>query len=338
MVAGWTSYTSANNVWGLVFMPDATLWAATVGGAVRWDLTTDTYTLYTAADGLATTRATDVALASDGALWFATGGGLSRFDGTTWTTYTEADGLSSNVVNTVDVTGDGIIWAAISGGISRFDGTTWTTHTMNDGLADDWVWDVTVAPSGKVWCATHSGGISRYDPAQDAWTTYTTEHGLPSNHIRVVGVGPEGDVWVYVAYQGVYRFDSAVWQQVYEANGQWVCDFAFSPDGTPWIGTCNGYHMYGVGLVHRDGHTWPRTTIKQGLSSNNVTAVALGPEDLIAAGTDWGLNVYQRGEWRTLQGGLLDDMVQAIAVTPDGAAWFGGYEFLYATRRWPEPF
>ena len=39
--------------------------------------------------------------AADGALWFATSGGVSRYDGTTWRSFTTADGLARNSVNAV---------------------------------------------------------------------------------------------------------------------------------------------------------------------------------------------------------------------------------------------
>ena len=47
---------------------------------------------------------------ADGAVWFATDRGLSRFDGATWTTLTEADGLADDEVHGALVSPSGIVW------------------------------------------------------------------------------------------------------------------------------------------------------------------------------------------------------------------------------------
>jgi hypothetical protein len=57
-------YQGANQVRGLAFAAEDVLWAATTGGAVRWDL--------------AANYVSDVALGPDGSLWFATLGGVSH--------------------------------------------------------------------------------------------------------------------------------------------------------------------------------------------------------------------------------------------------------------------
>jgi ligand-binding sensor domain-containing protein len=59
-------------------------------------------------------------VASDGALWFGTRGGVSRFDGGTWTTYTTDDGLADNYVTSIAVAPDGALWFGTFGGVSRY--------------------------------------------------------------------------------------------------------------------------------------------------------------------------------------------------------------------------
>ena len=59
-------------------------------------------------------------MARDGALWFGTEGGVSRFDGESWTTYTTEDGLASNDVWSIAMTPDGALWFGARGGISRY--------------------------------------------------------------------------------------------------------------------------------------------------------------------------------------------------------------------------
>lgn len=321
----WVSYPSLNQIRSLAFAPDGSLWAGTGGGVVCWDLAIDGHVRYATGDGLASDDVTDLAFAPDGSLWATTrGGGVSHFDGANWTTYTEADGLIDDIVYAIDTAPDGSVWVGTDSGAGHFDGTTWTSYTMADGLAGDVVWYVGVAPDGDVWFSTHAGGVSRYDPDRDSWTTHGADSGLPLPNARFLTIGPDGAPWLHIGYDHVYRFDGATWQLAYEAGGgRWVCDIAFDAGGSPWIATCDGYHTYGAGLAHLDGAAWTYVVAADGLIEDDVSAVAVGADGVIAAGTDRGISVYQAGRWRTLRSGPVLNQVTAAAVTPDGAAWFG---------------
>jgi ligand-binding sensor domain-containing protein len=320
----WVSYPSLNGVRSLAFAPDGSLWAGTESGAVLWDLATDTHVRYSTADGLASDDVTDLAFAPDGTLWVAARGGVGHFDGTLWTAYTEADGLISNIVYAVTTAPDGSVWVGTQGGAGHFDGSTWTAYTVADGLAGNVVWYVATDPDGDVWFSTHAGGVSRYDPGRDTWTTYGAADGLPLPNARFLTIAPDGAPWLHVGYDHVYRFDGRTWRLAYEAGGgQWVCDVAFDAGGSPWIATCGGFHAHGAGLAHLDGTTWTYVTTADGLVGDDVSAVAVAPDGTIAAGTSHGLSVYQAGRWRTLRTGPTLNRATSVAVTPDGAAWFG---------------
>jgi ligand-binding sensor domain-containing protein len=323
---GWTRYDSINYIHDLAFAPDGTLWASTNGGLVHWDLITDTYTRYLI-------QVTNMAVAPDGTLWLTTGHGVCHFDGTTRRTYTDADGLIHNAVRAVAVAPDGVVWVGTERGVSLFDGRSWKSYPSNVPTQD-----LAVAASGEVWAAT-AGGVGRYMPSQDAWTTFTEEHGLPGLEAQVIAIGPEGDVWTYILWQGVYRFDGKDWHAVDGITGGIVADIAFATDGTPWVATVGGTHYPGGHLAYRDGNTWNDVTSEHGLMS--IGAVALGPggsgtvaPQVVAAATNLGLRVYQGGEWRLLKDGPTSDRVTSVAVTPDGAAWFGFGDHSVSTPGW----
>jgi ligand-binding sensor domain-containing protein len=217
---GWSSYTSANDVYDLTFDYDGNLWTVAVGSRiVKWNLTDGTYVEYTIADGLARKWIRSVAVASDGALWFGTDVGVARFDGETWTTYTTEDGLASqrgyrHRVTSIAVAHDGALWFGTwGGGVSRFDGETWTTYSVEDGLASNRVLSIAVAHDGALWFGTEGGafsegGASRFDG--ETWTTYTTEDGLGSNQVLAIAVAPDGALW-FGSGVGPSRFDGESW-------------------------------------------------------------------------------------------------------------------------------
>ena len=64
------------------------LWAATGGGVLTFDLTDGTYTKTITVDGLASNDVLSVAIDQTGHKWFGTyTGGASEFDGAVWTTH-----------------------------------------------------------------------------------------------------------------------------------------------------------------------------------------------------------------------------------------------------------
>jgi streptogramin lyase len=49
---------------------------------------------------------------------FGTSEGISRFDGTNWTTYTTDDGLTDDYVSSIAIDSEGIIWFGIQAVLS----------------------------------------------------------------------------------------------------------------------------------------------------------------------------------------------------------------------------
>ncbi len=320
--AHWQHFPSYNDVQALAFAPDGALWAAITGGVVRWDSTTDSPTFYAIEGEPYTDVVHDIAVAPNGAVWAATNGGVAHFDGAAWRLYTRADGLPFDMAATLAFAPDGVAWAGGDGGLARFDGATWHAVTLPDGFADALIWGVGVAPDGIVWASTHSSGVLRYDPRTGEWTSYKD---FPYLNARVLAVGPDGAPWVHIGYDNVYRFNGETWEMAYEATGgRWVCDMAF-PTGstTPYIATCEGFHTAGTGLAYFDGARGHYITVEDGLLRNSLMAVAVAPDGTLAVGTDRGISLGQGQSWRALRHGPALREVTAVAVTADGAAWFG---------------
>ena len=315
---GWTRYLGINEVHGVAWAQDGTLWAATTGGVACWDLEAGANVQYTTDDGLPSDYANDIVIAPDGSVWVATLAGVSRLADGTWASYTPADGLSDESVQSIAVAPGGDVWAGTLSGVSRFDGRSWTSY-----LPGARAWKLAVAPDGSVWAANDGVGVSHYLPADGTWTTYGTEQGLRSAGVKTVAVAPDGEVWIYIGYDRVYRYDGTIWQEVTGISVPWVLDIAFDDGGAAWIATGPGLHGGGYGLLSQAGDAWERVTSEQGLGSDTVYAVAANSGDTIAAGTALGVSLFQDGQWRTLRGGPTLNQVTTVAVTPDGAAWLG---------------
>jgi ligand-binding sensor domain-containing protein len=98
--------------------------------------------------------------APDKTIWAGTwGGGVSRYDGKTWSNLTMRDGLAGNIVYSMARDAQGVFWFGTNNGVSRYDGKTWQNFGKQEGLLDSHVYAVAVAPNGDVWAGTKKGVV-----------------------------------------------------------------------------------------------------------------------------------------------------------------------------------
>ena len=70
-----------------------------------------------------------------GNLWFSSNGGVSRYDGKSFTNYTTAQGLANDVVYWIAEDKTGNLWfATFGGGVSRYDGENFNNYTIAQGF------------------------------------------------------------------------------------------------------------------------------------------------------------------------------------------------------------
>jgi len=128
------------------------------------DLTDLRFTHFTAADGLCRSGVNSAIEDQQGYLWFATGSGVSRFDGENFTCFTTADGLSHNHVRDIMEDHQGHLWfSTFGGGVSRYDGRVFQSLLQRDGLVHNGVHEVIEGRDGSYWIATE-GGLTRFRP------------------------------------------------------------------------------------------------------------------------------------------------------------------------------
>ncbi|MDH3537766.1 MAG: regulator, partial [Gammaproteobacteria bacterium] len=70
-------------------------------------------------DGLAGNIVYAIAQGADGAYWFGTNRGLSRYDGKNFYNWSIHDGLPSNDVYAIAITPAGEVWVGTRGGVTR---------------------------------------------------------------------------------------------------------------------------------------------------------------------------------------------------------------------------
>src|SRR6266481_6432591 len=143
--------------------------------------------LFTSAQGLASNSVNRIVRDSRGYLWFCTGEGLSRFDGTEFTTYRTDHGLPGRSVADLLETRDGEYWAATSKGIAHFlprasGGAKFETVRIASKNVDMRAHAMAQTTDGGIWCGTNTG-LYRLEGARPGW------------EFRPVDLGPMPEPW-----------------------------------------------------------------------------------------------------------------------------------------------
>jgi len=195
---------------------------------------------FTKADGLADDSIRSLRV-HEGTLWIGTDYGLSRYDGTTFTTWTHADGLPDFPVEAIEVdpvTQD--VWlGSWGGGLVRFTAGRFDVFSqLNSGVSGDVIFDVAVM-GDRVWAAT-DGGVSRFEPFNDKWSLFD-ERRRDTRQSAVTsllhhGGALIGNVWG----TGLRQYD--------DRGGTWLTEPVVDPNG--------GVGMFEFAAIDGETHLW----------------------------------------------------------------------------------
>ncbi len=200
----------------------------------------------------------------NGNLWFGTqGGGVSKYDGKSFTNYTTAQGLPNNIVKCILEDKMGNLWFGTNGGgVSRYDGKSFTSYTTEHGLADNIVLSITEDNNGSLWFST-TGGISKQEttikeksnsssPPEERvhFTNYTIAQGLIGNSVLTSLADTKGNIW-FGTDKGISKFNPNInektgikcFSNFTTAQGlsnNHVLDITEDKSGNIWFGTLGG--------------------------------------------------------------------------------------------------
>ena len=298
----FTNYFNGNSVVKIT-VRDSILWAACIGGAVKWNLENNSYNKYTNVNGLADNRLLSIFTDTNDNLWVGSTFGISKYDGIEWVTFP--------VQGVISIAQDpnNNIWASnYFGHIYKYDGNSW------DDLLSQGIWavsqDIFFDHNGTGWFTSLSSGILMYNSYEDEWTTFDTLSGFPSQITISVGGDTTDTIWIGTADLntsgtivpgniGLVRYDvlNDTLISYTEESGlpsNYISNIEISSTGTVW----------GIGTVVFDG------AIK--LDSNGVTHLT------------------------TANSGLITDTINDLAID-ENSVYFGGngiVKFNYDSLTW----
>ena len=260
-----------------------------------------------------------------GNLWFGTeGGGISRYDGKSFTNYTNVQGLANNKVLSLLEDKKGNIWVGTDGGgVSCYDGVRFTNYMTKQGQSTNSIRSITQDTEGNLWFGTGGGGIIRFDGKR--FVTFTTEQGLASNVVNCITQDKYNDLWIGTEGGGVSQYDGRNFVTYTTtqglANNTILC-ITEDKNGNLWFGSD------GAGISRYSGTTFTNYTTEQGLANNIVNSITEDKKGNLWFGTNGGgVSRYDGSSftnYSTAQG-LANNVVNSITEDKGSNIWFGTY-------------
>jgi len=161
-------------------------------------------------NGLSQSNVNFILQDSQGFLWFATNGGLNKYDGTQFKVFTysvnDSTSISNNIVNHLFEDRDGNILVSTQTGLDIYNINLEVFYHLNQNIGNGPfinVKQVNCAAqdlSGNYWIGTAGGGLYRYNQASKKITSFKYEpyvaSSIPGNNISCILPDKQGLLWI----------------------------------------------------------------------------------------------------------------------------------------------
>ncbi len=307
------------------------MWIATGNGLNRFELRTETFTVYRSTPSdpqtLSSDTIQDIVQDSDdpAILWLATTNGLNRFDTRTGVvTRFLPDPAEPSALGYPDLwrllqdpEDPAVLWiGTYGGGLERFDKTTGTfsRYRHQEGVAGtlpdpDNLIDALIADRDDprhLWIGSPGVGLARFDKRTGHFEPYPQTQAL--GEVGLIYDDGEGHLWLggYITSNGLSLLDKRTGELLtlrhdpgdpYSLSNDLVVNVARDQVGRFWIVTYGGT-VDKIDPYNQNFELYRSAFDKPGALSNNaVTALAQAPDGTIWIGTQAGLN-----RWRPQDG------------------------------------
>ncbi|MDX1477728.1 MAG: two-component regulator propeller domain-containing protein [Saprospiraceae bacterium] len=269
-----------------------------------------------------------------GNLWIGSRGGLTKYNGQTFTHFTLSK--SPRQVNCIFEDSHGVLWFGTtsndeSDGIYYYDGMAFYRFAQSMGFTGASIREILEDRRGNIWIATWGGGLFRYDGS--TFSHFTTAQGLASNRIHSLLQDRDGQIWIGTD-DGLSKFDSSTGQygsfsNLTRSQGlpcNIIYDMIEDVAGNLWMGTDHGVVMYDDLLQSAGAASFTWYTTNQGLPNNSVRNITADRDGDLWLGTlEDGIIEFDGSSFTTYtqEHGLPSDFVSCLIEDREGHIWIG---------------
>ncbi len=274
-----------------------------------------------------------IAVDSKNNKWFATFGGLLKYDNYIWTVFNKASGAPCDTLIDIAVDSKGIVYCITSRrSVARFDGNQWSTISdikfrPNDLEGINGPTALCTDLNDKLWVAA-SYGVYRFDSTK--WTTFYAPSFSYSN-LWAMGMiaDNENHLWIITEEKGLVHFDGTKWTTYY-ANERipklvFNCLNIDKPDNV-WIGgqASGAWKFNGSGFEQFKKDTVPS-------NSNSINAIGFDKNENCWFATENGVLKYDGKNWTSFLNTKNNDycQVKALVVDHNNDIWAGTWGGVY---------
>lgn len=250
--------------------------------------------------GLPQNTVNDIIRDQYGFMWFATGNGLSRYDGYSFVNFRKPK-LPSNLVNALAETANQRIWVGTSRGLVFYSQESETFNDFNLSLPEGRKPNITELmcdSKGRLWVGTTEDGFFLLEPKGDDYTVksfHQNNSNLPGNNVSAflqmrdgrILIGTNHGIAVYDGQRNnTYLFNQGV------LNDAFVLSLFESIEGDLWVGTLNGVWIYNP-MTGRDQWHFHDPFNPGSISHSRINHIAQDFRGTIYLGTLGGIDLYQ---------------------------------------------
>ena len=256
--------------------------------------------------GLSNSNVLSIVQDKFGFMWFATEGGLNRFDGSQFIAYKHNNenpkSIACNTINKLLIDNEGILWIATTHeGLDRYNHESDDfTHFYPNGKPGDIsgpaITDLCLSHTGNIWVATYFNGLNLLDKKSQKFTHYSYD----------------------VNNENTIREDIVL--KIHEDRQHFL-----------WI----GYRSQGLSVMNTQTgemkHYLHDSQNPQSLPSNTILAITQDQYNNIWIGTDNGLCLYNKIEDNFIvfthdpsnRNSIISNKIMDIHEMKDGKIWIG---------------
>lgn len=304
-----------------VYVGEDEVWCSTYGMGVA--LISKSGTKYLSPeDGLIHSHIRAFSRKKDGAFWFVSKFGLSKYSNGVFKNFKHADGLSNeNIRNIVEDVEGNLFFGSDGGGLLKFTGESFVSYGEEDGLRSGIVMDISEGEHNSLWFSTYGKGVCK--SSNGKYTFYDETDGLANNTVWCSAVAKDNTPW-FGTSSGFSYLKGGKFKTIDTKSGlnsNKVYALAFDLDQNLLIGTKEGlskYYLQKDSIYNYEGDHEVAKNIREIVYENEQSIWICSSEGLVNYN-----NENHKRKHYTVKDGLPDNSVVSVVKDAKNNLWIG---------------